>query len=272
MMSFSRVRRQWLASLLTLLILGPLVAACDHRSPSPSPSQGPEDRPSAVAGEGVPRADGDNDGVEDGSDRCPSEAEDRHWSDGADGCPDGIDDLTTLAVRDLGAFWDQVLAEGSREYRGPSRAVGYDGPISTGCGTAVPENAFYCRADGGLYYHRRFLEQQLRRIGDYGPVFILAHEWGHLIQDNLGLLDDPTRLTIQQELQADCLAGVYTRSAEQRDLLEAGDLEEAVESLLEAGDPRGTPWYDPNAHGSSSQRNRAFAIGFSQGLQACLAI
>ncbi|MCC6382832.1 MAG: neutral zinc metallopeptidase, partial [Dehalococcoidia bacterium] len=103
----------------------------------------------------------------------------------------------------------------------------------------------------------------------FGPVFILAHEWGHVVQDELGLLSEDTP-AIALELQADCLAGAYSQDAQARGLVSEGDLQEATTSLTQAADPAGTPWYDPHAHGSAEQRVDSFRQGLDGGVSTCL--
>src|SRR4030095_6843062 len=92
-------------------------------------------------------------------------------------------------------------------------------------------------------------------------VIIIAHEWGHLVQAQSGI-SRGRHLTIQMELQADCFAGSYTKHAEEAKELEPGDLEEAAVGLYSGGDPRGMPWFSPQAHGSSRQRINAFLDGY----------
>ena len=95
-------------------------------------------------------------------------------------------------------------------------------------------------------------------------AFILAHELGHHVQNQLGTLD--ARLfTIQVELQADCFAGVWGRSIFEEGTLEEGDLGEAVEQLANFADLPGTPWDHPGAHGTESQRIDAFFTGYETG-------
>ena len=267
-------RRSSAHILLPLVVFAVLLlaAACAKVGSDPGANGSPRPAESATVAGQQPPADSDNDGVPDAVDRCPGQKEDARWSQGTDGCPDGIDDLTALAATDINGFWQQEFSDQGVNYRSVQGFQGYTGVVQTGCGPSAPNNAFYCPADNSVYYDRSFLETQLQETGDYGPVFILAHEWGHSVQANLGILQDPRRFTIQNELQADCLAGVYTRSAQDRQLLEAGDLEEAIASLLNAGDPQGTPWYDPQAHGTSQQRIDAFQRGIGGGTQVCMGI
>lgn len=124
------------------------------------------------------------------------------------------------------------------------------------------ENAFDCSLDRGIYYDSNFLASYLQNTGDFAVVFILAHEWGHLIQDLIGTLHN--QANIDKELQADCLAGVWTADADSRDILEAGDINEAIIALLQVGDPLDTPLFDPDEHGTPGLRIDAFDRGVQQ--------
>jgi len=215
----------------------------------------------------VYRLDRDHDGIPDDADQCPDQAEDNRWSGEKDGCPDTIVDLIDLGVSDIGDFWQRSFDENGVKYRPPSNVVGYTEPIKTGCGAAEMENAFYCSIDRGIYYDSNFLADYLKNQGDFAVVFILAHEWGHLVQDLIGTLR--TQASIDKELQADCLAGVWASDANDREILEAGDLNEGVISLLSLGDPLDTPAFDPQAHGTPGLRIDAFDRGVQQGLDGC---
>ena len=117
-----------------------------------------------------------------------------------------------------------------------------------------------------VYLDSGFMQTQLSAFGDFGPAMIIAHEIGHHIQNLLGLTGG---FTIQQELQADCLAGGWMKDAGARGLLEVGDSQEAANSLFTLGDPVGTPWFDPDAHGTAQQRVEAFRVGFLSGVGSC---
>jgi predicted metalloprotease len=213
--------------------------------------------------------DADADGFSDEADDCPNEAENLNKIFDTDGCPDSMDDLIGFAASDLNQFWADMFADSGLHYEPPTELVAYNEPIRTACGVAVPNNAFYCRLSHGIYYHEDFLIEQLNTDGDFAPVVIIAHEWGHLVQANLGLLTGD-RFTIEKELEADCLAGVWAAHAGEMGYLEEGDLEEGAIALFRAGDDLDTPWFDPNAHGQPEQRVQAFIIGLEQGVEACL--
>jgi hypothetical protein len=181
-------------------------------------------------------------------------------------------ELIDLGIEDINDYWSGVFAENNMEYVRAGTVLFNRSRASTACGV-MPSSAgpFYCFSDMTIYMPDRFMRGQHGEIGDYAAVTIIAHEWGHHIQNLAGMRG--SRYTIQIELQADCFAGAYaeyvaTRS--RRAILEAGDIEEGVTSLFYAGDPMGTPWFDEQAHGTGDQRMQAFQTGYQGGYQACL--
>ena len=214
--------------------------------------------------------DRDHDGIRDSRDKCPKDKEDKGlWgSDPKDGCPGTIDDLVELARGDIDSYWASVFEEEDTEYDPPIKFEAYTEEIDTGCGPASLDNAFYCSADHSIYYDRNFLANELADNGDFEPVLIIAHEWGHLVQSLVGILSDETYYSIQIELQADCLAGVWAADADSRGVMEKGDFEEGIIGLFRVGDPEDAP-FDPDAHGTSGQRIDSFTNGFKHGLEAC---
>ena len=97
---------------------------------------------------------------------------------------------------------------------------------------------------------------------------ITAHEWGHLVQTELGIMSASYR-SIDIELQADCFAGAWAKHADQAGELEAGDLQEGARALYNAGDPANVPWFSRQAHGTPQQREDSFNNGYAQGVQGC---
>lgn len=214
--------------------------------------------------------DADGDGFQNDIDACPEEPEDEvpAWNN-EDGCPDTIDDLMTLAREDVEAFWVASFEAEELEYSSATGFVQYTTEISTPCGPALLNNAFYCPADHAIYYDLGLMQDLLKTKGDFGPAFVVAHEWGHLVQANLGILQDDSLFTIQIELQADCLAGVWTADADSRGVLDEGDFDEGLATLFSVGDARDTPWFDPGAHGTGGQRIDAYDAGYDLGIDAC---
>ena len=180
-------------------------------------------------------------------------------------------------------FWTESFAESGQDYR-PATLVIFDAPTSTGCGMGTPETGpFYCPADDRVYIDFGFyeqLEQQLGFDGDFAMAYVIAHEWGHHVQNVLGINDEVQRraggrqdagadsLSVKLELQADCFAGVWAKSAFEDERLEAGDFNEAIEAAQAVGDDRiqertqGRINPESFTHGSAEQREQWFRTGY----------
>lgn len=180
-------------------------------------------------------------------------------------------------VRHVNSFWEKRFADTDRTYVPPAKVVAFDRPMSTPCGPANPdeEAAFYCVIDQKIYYSVPFRELIEGQIGDFAWIVVIAHEWGHHIQAQLGfeLGVSPDRggqiAPIVFEQQADCLAGAYAVDAELVGWLDPGDVDEALRMTELSGDPPGTAWDDPRAHGTSEERIDAFLQGYAGGIGAC---
>jgi hypothetical protein len=170
--------------------------------------------------------------------------------------------LIAVASTDINTFWQQAFNSTGRVYA-PPKMISYTGQVNTRCGVARPNNAFYCPAEHAIYYDYNFLNRSYRNVGDYAAVGIIAHEWGHVVQAHLGI-SRGNSFSIQMELQADCFMGAYTKYAERTGKLDPGDLDEAGEDLFKSGDPKGMPWFAPQAHGSSLNRVAAFLNGYAE--------
>jgi uncharacterized protein len=186
--------------------------------------------------------------------------------------PTSLEEIFNVVAEDINDFWSLTFKGYGYNYTRP-RITLFDRPqISTGCGTAPAQvGPFYCNIDHGMYFPYGFMNEQYRRIGDYAVVTIIAHEWGHSVQNLLGALDAGD-YTINIEQQADCFAGAYTLYAStesQYIRLDQQDIEEGATSLFNAGDPDGTPWWDSRAHGDGELRMEAFMDGFKGGVSAC---
>jgi predicted metalloprotease len=169
-------------------------------------------------------------------------------------------------ANELNAFWQARFAEAGADYRQPG-ITRLEALIDTACGSAGPEDfAFYCSLDATIYYSPSGFDDHNRRIGDFAPIVVMAHEWGHHVQWLAGIVPG---LGNAFELQADCLAGAYTSDAGQRGLLDPGDVTEAVTSSAEAGDPLGLPQDAPGAHGINDDRITAFMRGYLDGPTGC---
>jgi uncharacterized protein len=147
----------------------------------------------------------------------------------------------------------------------------YSRPISsTGCvRIAAPKmGPFYCPQNMTVYYPLSWRDrsgQTPRQIGDFAVATVLAHETGHHIQNLLGILGNPKLYTIQRELQADCIAGVWGRSIYEEGTLEPGDVAEGLLIMAEAADLPGTPPESYRAHGTAAQRTDSFFTGYESG-------
>ena len=207
--------------------------------------------------------DPDGDQIVGDADQCAAEAETINGVFDSDGCPDTINDLLTFAENDLNQWWNNQFTEANLTYYPPRRVVAYEEPSNP----RLNNNAFYTSAGHYIGYDIDLMESSLSRHGDFAPVAIMAHEWGHLVQANLGIRQD---YSILQELQADCLAGAYGTYLQERGNLEEGDLEEGLRQMFSIGDSPNVPWFHSNAHGTGEQRYDAFLHGFENGVNSCL--
>jgi predicted metalloprotease len=202
-------------------------------------------------------------------------------------------DCARIAVENsLVDYWaEQLPAQGGTEFT-PANMRTFSGGVDTGCGQATSQvGPFYCPADSQIYLDTTFfadvLEGQLGgEGGDFVEPYVLAHEYGHHIQNLLGTMSrvrtqkGPDSDAVRLELQADCYAGMWTRDASDGDgiiaELDQGDIEEALDSAKTVGDDRiqqkSGQGVNPDGwtHGSSEQRMRWFSVGYDEGtLQAC---
>jgi predicted metalloprotease len=196
-----------------------------------------------------------------------------------------IKSFVSFVFDDAQATWTELFQESGRTYR-PAQMVLFRQSTDTGCGFATSDvGPFYCPADESVYLDFAFFRELRDRFGaegDFAQAYVIAHEVAHHVQNQLGISDrvqrlssqDPSQaneLSIQQELQADCLAGVWGQSTYQRGLLESGDLQEGLGAAAAVGDDRiqrqatGTVNPETWTHGSSAQRRSWFEQGFRTG-------
>ncbi|MCO5730370.1 neutral zinc metallopeptidase [Rhizobium sp. SSA_523] len=187
--------------------------------------------------------------------------------------------------------WNRVFSQSGGRYEEP-RLVLFSGQTQSQCGFAsAATGPFYCPGDSKVYLDTEFfrqLSQKFGASGDFAQAYVIAHEVGHHVQNLIGVLPkfnemrrtmseaDANRMSVRVELQADCFAGVWGKSTEQRGLLEQGDLDEALNAARQIGDDtlqkRAQGYVVPESfnHGTSAQRMRWFRAGFTSGdIQAC---
>jgi predicted metalloprotease len=190
---------------------------------------------------------------------------------------------------DVQTTWTTLLGD-SPPYR-HAKLVLFTGATETGCGYGRSATGpFYCPQDERAYIDLSFfqeLEGRLGAKGDFAQAYVIAHEIGHHVQKVLGVTARVQRLrgvpsegetgtSVRVELQADCFAGIWAHSTAQRNLLEGGDLDEALGAAAAVGDDRlqrqatGTVSPETWTHGSSKERARWFSRGYDSGdIKAC---
>ncbi len=188
----------------------------------------------------------------------------------------------STAIRDLDAYWRQAFASlpssVGRSYATPTAFYPYapdDAPPSV-CSHGDPpgsakDNAFHCPADDTISWDESFLLGLFHETGEFGPGFVLSHEWGHHIQALLGRfqavnLGRGDVYQIQFELQADCYAGSYARyNFDNGGSVATNDITGSVEAIYDFRTPSKRAWTDPAAHGQPQQRQLAYRLGFVKG-------
>jgi predicted metalloprotease len=196
--------------------------------------------------------------------------------------------FVSTVLADTEDVWTVEFAKGGSTYIAPHLVL-FRGATSTGCGQGeAAMGPFYCPADQKVYIDLGFyqtLKDQLGAPGDFAQAYVIAHEVGHHVQNLLGISRKMEQrrgqltqvqynaLSVRLELQADCLAGVWAHHAQAtRQILEAGDLEEAMNAAAKIGDDAlqgaggGRVVPESFTHGTSAQRQRWFNVGMQGGV------
>ena len=200
---------------------------------------------------------------------------------------DEMSQFVSVVLADTEKTWHEIFSRSGKTYQEP-KLVLFSGAVDSACGFAqAAMGPFYCPGDHKVYIDLSFYEDLKTRFkapGDFAQAYVIAHEVGHHVQNLLGVSEkvqdkmqrlsksEANRLSVKMELQADCLAGVWGYHADKtRNILESGDLEEALGAASAIGDDRimkqssGTIVPDAFTHGTSEQRVRWFRRGFETG-------
>jgi len=196
-------------------------------------------------------------------------------------------DFSSVVLADTEDTWRALFDQMGETYREPTLVL-YSGAVESACGFAQSAvGPFYCSRDQKVYLDLSFFDD-LRSLhgapGDFAQAYVIAHEIGHHVQRLLGIMDqvdelrsrvgneDANEISVRLELQADFLAGVWAHHAQQaRQILEEGDIEEALNAASQVGDDRlqmesqGYVVPDAFTHGTAAQRARWFLRGYQTG-------
>jgi len=194
--------------------------------------------------------------------------------------------FVSVVLAETETVWHSIFEDANSSYREP-KLVLFNGRVESACGLAGSATGpFYCPGDEKLYIDLSFYEELQSRFkapGDFAMAYVIAHEVGHHIQQLTGTMDEVNNLrsqlsekefnkySVRLELQADFYAGVWAFYTQKEDLLEAGDLDEALNAASAVGDDRiqkssqGYVVPDSFTHGTSEQRKRWFYKGFTTG-------
>lgn len=208
--------------------------------------------------------------------------------------------FVSVVLRDTEVVWGQIFKEMGTTYKNPQLIL-FNGSVKSGCGTAsAATGPFYCPADQKVYLDTSFFQEMRQKLGingdqnakqqnqgkagEFAEAYVIAHEVGHHVQTLLGIsqkVDAASRqaskaqannLSVRQELQADCFAGVWANRNQQRvQFLEQGDIEVALDAANKIGDDRLAQASgravvpDSFTHGTSQQRMTWFTRGLKSG-------
>jgi predicted metalloprotease len=192
--------------------------------------------------------------------------------------------LVSKVLADTEDTWNAIFTAGGRTYEEP-KLILFSERVKTACGFGQSASGpFYCPADHQVYIDLTFYQELRDRFGapgDFAQAYVIAHEVGHHVQTLLGISErtqaarqqssqaEANAISVRQELQADCFAGIWAHNANQsRQILESGDVEEGLNAAAAIGDDRLTQGRAPPeafTHGTSEQRVRWFKRGLESG-------
>lgn len=208
------------------------------------------------------------------------------------GKSDELADFVSVVLASTEDTWHEIFRAANEQYREPTLVLFTD-RVRSACGLAsAASGPFYCPGDQKLYIDLSFYDELRNRFGapgDFAQAYVIAHEVGHHVQTLLGISDqvqqakrgasqaEANSIQVRMELQADCLAGLWTHHAERKNnILDPGDINEALRAAAAIGDDRlqrqaqGYVVPDAFTHGTSEQRQRWFRVGFDKGrFEAC---
>jgi predicted metalloprotease len=196
---------------------------------------------------------------------------------------DPASEFIAVVLADTEETWTRVFSAAGRQYREPVLVL-FEESVRSACGSASSASGpFYCPADQKVYLDLSFFRELDRRFGapgDFAQAYVVAHEVGHHVQNLLGINREVQQaqqgagrsganaLSVQLELQADCLAGVWGHHANKKQMLEAGDVDEGLAAAAAIGDDRltgGRVSPESFTHGTSAQRARWLRQGLQSG-------
>jgi uncharacterized protein len=205
------------------------------------------------------------------------------WAPSSSADQDELSQFVGVVVKDTENLWSEVFTQNGATYQ-PPKVVLFTDATQSGCGTAQSASGpFYCPNDKKVYIDLSFydqLRQQFGAPGDFAQAYVIAHEIGHAVQDQTGVLpefnqrrasmsqDEQNAYSVRVELQADCYAGVWANYADKQNLLEQGDAQEAINAANQIGDDtltRGQVSSRNFTHGTSQQRMTWFKRGMETG-------
>lgn len=196
------------------------------------------------------------------------------------------DQFVAVVLAETEDVWNGIFQAEGETYQEPT-LVRFNGQVQSACGAATSATGpFYCPNDRSVYLDTSFfdeLDQRFGASGDFAQAYVISHEVGHHVQNLIGVLprfnearqsmsqEEANQMSVRVELQADCFAGIWGHFTEQKGILEAGDLDEALNAASQIGDDtiqrnqQGYVQPETFSHGTSEQRSRWFKRGFDTG-------